>query len=404
MMHQRKPFRWHRIVPVSQDDDHFNERIFMKNATSLSVTVQLFILWIFNIPLAVYSSQTDQNTRRPPEHTIVTCECEEVFRIGNAPEHEEELFHGVWQPYIDDEMRLYVDDHSNSRILVFDMTGRFLLSMGKSGQGPGEFQRNWKIISGNTDEIVIHDMFARKLIYYLRDGTHLRDHYFGEQTGHDIVYPHYLSTGELFFCIKNRKEDAAKIQCSFMIADPETFEPRKIFSCIETWNAIYEKGRVAVSTIDYRMKVAVSPADEIYLVNSGTYIIDIFSRTGDKLRTITRDNYRRVERSAEDRNRVMGGSGDKRLYPSRYLDDITSIHFPLPHQCWVLPSRQEREKIVFDVFDGHGTLLHQAVLNVPEGQSHCFHVDRRTGKLYLYQVELSAYDEQMIACYHVHID
>ena len=52
-----------------------------------------------------------------------------------------------------------------------------------------------------------------------------------------------------------------------------------------------------------------------------------------------------------------------------------------------------------DVYDYSGVLLHQAVLKAPYGRSIRFHYDKANNQLYLYQVELTEDEEEMVICY-----
>lgn len=80
----------------------------------------------------------------------------------------------------DDKNNLFVADSGLNKILKFDPTGKFLISFGREGQGPGEFLgnakggRNLKISFGNDGKIYVMDAGNKRLSIFSVNGSFIR--------------------------------------------------------------------------------------------------------------------------------------------------------------------------------------------------------------------------------------
>ncbi|MFC1500205.1 6-bladed beta-propeller [Candidatus Zixiibacteriota bacterium] len=86
------------------------------------------------------------------------------------------LYPGPTRPWdekgflMDEEGSFYVQDRGNDRIAVFDPAGRYERSIGRSGDGPGEFA--FPHLTGINDGMLeIYDEALHRIIFYQIDGT-----------------------------------------------------------------------------------------------------------------------------------------------------------------------------------------------------------------------------------------
>lgn len=74
----------------------------------------------------------------------------------------------------DSNENIYVVDGQENRILVFEPTGRYVRSFGRSGQGPGEFQLPTKIRSGLGSRIWVWDSRNSRMQVFDGEGRYTR--------------------------------------------------------------------------------------------------------------------------------------------------------------------------------------------------------------------------------------
>lgn len=70
---------------------------------------------------------------------------QELWRIGGDTQDANEIFGVITDVCLDAEGNLYVVDRQLSRISVFDAAGAFLRTIGREGDGPGEFRRPYRV-------------------------------------------------------------------------------------------------------------------------------------------------------------------------------------------------------------------------------------------------------------------
>ena len=75
----------------------------------------------------------------PDAERTARIELVEDLVIGGGSNNPDYMFYGARAIEVDGEGRIYVLDTGNSRVQVFDSKGEFLRSIGRKGQGPGEF-------------------------------------------------------------------------------------------------------------------------------------------------------------------------------------------------------------------------------------------------------------------------
>jgi hypothetical protein len=81
----------------------------------------------------------------------------------------------------DDEGNLYVADSGWNKIFKFDSNGKFLMSFGREGQGPGEFMGGkyinpLSISFGNDGKVYIKDRGNNRLSVFTKDGKFIKSY------------------------------------------------------------------------------------------------------------------------------------------------------------------------------------------------------------------------------------
>lgn len=96
-----------------------------------------------------------------PLYPEITLDVVEELRIGKEGD-ERIQFYRIRDIHADRQGNIYVDDMSNGRVQVFDPQGAYLRTVGRPGQGPGEFENPTLIRFGGREGLLhVMDRFQR---------------------------------------------------------------------------------------------------------------------------------------------------------------------------------------------------------------------------------------------------
>ena len=111
-----------------------------------------------------------------PLYGTIEFDLEEDLSIGNE-EDDNCYFYGSIDIDVDSMGNIYVLDRKNCRIQKFSKNGHFLLTIGRQGQGPGEFEGLHGLHLDNRDRICVID---RRMIQIFNTNGEL-ENYIGQK-------------------------------------------------------------------------------------------------------------------------------------------------------------------------------------------------------------------------------
>lgn len=117
-----------------------------------------------------------KNPKEPIYNTPIL-ELKEELSIGGPEAQGQAVFTRMREFAVDDAGTIYISDGLGvDCIRVFDKTGRYLRTIGRHGQGPGEFDGIGPLsIIRATGELVVANIRLGCLTYFNARGTYLRD-------------------------------------------------------------------------------------------------------------------------------------------------------------------------------------------------------------------------------------
>lgn len=126
--------------------------------------------------------------KNSPKNIVFT----EDLRIGTADGDPNYIFSELIKYTVDDKQNVYVLDCRQFTVRKFNNSGKYMLSFGRRGQGPGEFVHPVEIRFLPDGRIVVFELESQRFSYFSKEGRFISSKRF---QGH--IYPPYygLSTG-----------------------------------------------------------------------------------------------------------------------------------------------------------------------------------------------------------------
>ncbi|MFB0566106.1 MAG: NHL repeat-containing protein [Candidatus Aminicenantaceae bacterium] len=106
-----------------------------------------------------------------PIYGEISLELEEDLSIGNE-EDENYMFYRVSEINVNSNGNIFVLDTGNQRIQKFDRDGSYLQTIGRKGQGPGEFERPYDMFFDNQNNIFVSE--GRKIQIFTHQGEFVK--------------------------------------------------------------------------------------------------------------------------------------------------------------------------------------------------------------------------------------
>ncbi len=95
------------------------------------------------------------------------------IRIGSEA-GPDDSFGRITDVLMDPSGRIFVSDLDASHVAVFDSLGRRLGTLGRSGEGPGEFRSPWTLAQGRGDSIFVVDLALARVSVFAGDLSFVR--------------------------------------------------------------------------------------------------------------------------------------------------------------------------------------------------------------------------------------
>jgi hypothetical protein len=117
---------------------------------------------------------SNPKTPSPKDGAKIRIVFEEELSIGEVEGGENYMFGGRVYFNADDEGNIYVTDWDRKRIQKYDTQGKYLLTIGRKGQGPGEFQNVWLPRFDEDKNLYVTDIANRRIHFFDKEGNFLK--------------------------------------------------------------------------------------------------------------------------------------------------------------------------------------------------------------------------------------
>ena len=309
---------------------------------------------------------------------------EEELSIGESEEGEEYMFSDMRHIAVSEDERIYILDYREAHFKVFNKDGKYLMTVGRPGQGPGELNRP-RMISISQNELMIQELGNRRFSVFSLDGEFLRN----------------VSTKETWV-LYSRSDSRGNIIVTEGFMDPEFFS-YKVKKFDAEMNLLAEIATSpapdARKSINPFMPIAywvIDKNDNIVYGYPKDYEIQIFNPKGTLIKKITKE-YDPVEVTEEEKEEQIGDippelksryvfSKYHSAYYRFFLDDEGRIFI----QTWEKVGNEDT--YFHDVFDREGRYIAKIPLRMRP------HICKK-GKLYTIEEDEEGY--QVVKRYKV---
>lgn len=339
----------------------------------------------------------------------------EELSIGQKEGEENYMFGSEVFFNTDEEGNFYVTDWDRKRILKYDPAGKYLLTIGRQGQGPGEFQNLSVARFDKEGNIYVTDLVSRRISFFNQRGNYLRqipipdvfeDLYIGTKGGYvsSRTIPLESDTGMAFKIIDGFFNDKFELMTEF---NSQVSAPKPPSGRDSTAMAKFTAG--ILSGIAFRPTPMHSLAADgtIYFGFPEDYSIAAFSPEGRKMKTIRRDydpikvNDRDKEYFAVTRAKpFVTRTGGGRRSEDEIRDILKFIEYPVNKPAYqgfavmengwlvVLVEYAAGEYSLFDIFDKNGRYIGQFRADFPVEYGWFFF---KNGKAYAVEADEEGY-------------
>ena len=343
----------------------------MKKISSASIIV-LSIVLIFGLAHGQKIKTVDgvtvvSNGKKPnrvegqPPKIVLT----EELTVGDST-NPDESFSRVDLFVVDGEGTIFALDSKEQKIKVFDRTGKFLRSIGKPGQGPGELGLASGVQLTADGILVVEDALNRRLALFKPTGEFIKSISTADKLG--LVNILLDGDGNAIGREMGLAEGNSEMFFEIKKFDPEL---KPLFTLDKIKFPIPIPGSGAkVNIMDLSSVYQFDPAGNIYYGRNANYDIKIYSPEGKHIRTIQKE-YDSVKVTQKDIDEILeripnvaGGANIKDMF---LFPDV----FP-PYQSFVLDERgrmfvrtytkgKAKGEYVIDVFDPEGRFIAQFI-------------------------------------------
>jgi hypothetical protein len=292
-----------------------------------------------------------QVVRNPkaPMYPQGALELQEELTIGTAEGAEEYMFVRLRGLAVNDQGEVYSLDQRKPRVDVFNSDGRHIRSIGRKGQGPGEFQTPFFIALAPTGELLVGEM--GRLSTFDRAGTFLRSR---DNSAQPLAFVKYLSNGNTVGTRMVLEEEKPRYEVA--LCGPDLEQKTALVSSPMP----DPSGKFALFTSVVRWDT--SRGREIVCASGeGDYLLSVFDTEGRLVRTITKDHDPAPPSEFDiDRQKKQHGiqPGEEVAIP-RYLPPISWVYADEEGRIYVSTWQRDPETgtSLFNILDPEGRYL-----------------------------------------------
>jgi hypothetical protein len=309
-----------------------------------------------------------------------TVDMEKLWELGGDTDDEDQFFGVISDIEIDEQGNVYLLDAQLSEVKIFSKDGEFIRTIGREGEGPGEFRRANRLFFTKDGNVGVMQTVPAKIVVLTPEGDPVGEYPLPatEDGGYQLLTSGQASKGQLVLAMARPK--LAEDQSSWSRTDflARVDDNGKIL-------AEYAKKTTTINFADavlnfaqwdtFERRWVVAPDGKVYACESyPDYVITVWNPDGSIDKKITREYTHRAYTADEKEllTKILEYSAQSipncRVHVEDNAKDIESINIRDDGSIWVLSSKGSHDYPdgslgVFDVYNGDGQLVREVTLN-----------------------------------------
>ncbi len=329
---------------------------------------------------------------REPLYGEIVFDLEEDLSIGNE-EDENFMFYRVRGVAVDGQGNIYVSDMSNCRIQKFDSSGKYQMTIGRQGQGPGEFEGPTNVlVNDKTGNLFVKD--RRRIEIFDRDGNYVNSIL-------PVNYPYdiYIDAEDNIYGKLSSMTDEGDFR-EFSIVGmngeiEETYAKFPFYFILQSRSG----EMMTVASTGYEPDIFISNIDMDSFIYgfSMKYEFTAIDTQGKVLFKMAKDEQER-EFPAKEKRQITKNRIFYKLPP--YMPFFYSVFSDCKGRIYVRTNRQERESVEMeiDLFSKDGYFLYKTKLPaythvIKKGFLYAYVVDEDAGMEYVKRYKIKNWEQ-----------
>ena len=300
-------------------------------------------------------------------------ELKELWRRGT--DDDEILLGNIARILVDDEGNAYALDSQLSEVQVFSPEGEHLRTIGRAGEGPGEFNSGADLYFGLGGKVGVLQAFPGKIIQLDRDGNPLENFRLPEIDGggFQVVLRAQASDDRLYLAgTRQGRGDGGRMQRLYL--ESYDADGNVITKFHEEENPFQFGGMQYTEPkfVSFQRRWVVAPDGRVMAPLSYLdYQITVWKADGTVERVIEREDYEPLERTGDEKKMLQQLFEAITSFNPRSTFELSDTHPAISQmfareggELWVLSSRgthRAPEDVAFtlDVFDAQGKMVRE---------------------------------------------
>lgn len=275
---------------------------------------------------------------------------EEELSIGESEGREEYMFQSIRYIAVDEHENIYILDRRAGNLKVFNKKGSFVRTIGKKGQGPGEFNLPGQVFIISEKELWVYDDGNRSFSFFTLDGDFIKSINASKAEGLEAKIDsngnfsfasmsYSYETGHLSYGLDMYDKKLNFIKKIDSIPGPIDHRGRNLFPPLFTW--------------------AIDDDDNIVYGYQKEYKLRVFSPDGNLAKMITKE-YKPVKITKEEIDERMASiQTERKVYSPQYHPAFRRFSIDEEGRIFVMTLQrvEGRDWFYHDIFDSLGRYI-----------------------------------------------